>query len=261
MQNYTQRSKPTKYIIQQKEERQRKCFSLPIMPPKTPCVPIKMQRRQTTRPLRTQAKYGVTGGIFALFSLCRNNRLNTAGSHVFTLPVGRVRASQTAGRRQSRPLPLLRVATRPLAHFAASDKSFAFWAVATFPQKALAFRGPRIRAEALHPLLETEYDMKNKKMSIRISEQDLAAIHRKANTAKLSVTDYVTRSCLNKQIVVVDGLENIIREQKAIGKNLNRLTLLCNMGRVSVADLSEVKNEYARLNEFLCSLLDRRWWQ
>ena len=102
--------------------------------------------------------------------------------------------------------------------------------------------------------------MKNKKLSIRISEQDLAAIHRKANTANLSITDYVTRSCLNKQIVVVDGLENIIREQKAIGKNLNRLTLLCNMG-VSVADLSEVKNEYARLNELLCSLLDRKRWQ
>ena len=120
---------------------------------------------------------------------------------------------------------------------------------------------PPRRAEALHPLLETEYDMKNKKLSIRISEQDLAAIHRKANTANLSITDYVTRSCLNKQIVVVDGLENIIREQKAIGKNLNRLTLLCNMGRVSVADLSEVKNEYARLNELLCSLLDRKRWQ
>ena len=114
------------------------------------------------------------------------------------------------------------------------------------------------RAEALHPLSETEYDMKNKKLSIRISEQDLAAIHRKADTANLSVTDYVTRSCLNKQIVVVDGLENIIREQKAIGRNLNRLTLLCNMGKVSVASLVEVKEQYARLNELLCSLLERK---
>ena len=103
--------------------------------------------------------------------------------------------------------------------------------------------------------------MKNKKLSIRISEQDLAAIHRKAVTARLSFTDYVTRSCLNRQIIVVDGLENIIREQKAIGKNLNRLTLLCNMGRVSVADLSEVKGDYARLNELLCSLLDRKRWR
>ena len=102
--------------------------------------------------------------------------------------------------------------------------------------------------------------MKNKKLSIRIIEQDLAAIHRKAAAAKLSFTDYVTRSCLNKQIIVVDGLENIIREQKAIGKNLNRLTLLCNMGRVSAVNLSEVKEEYAKLNKNLYSLLERKRW-
>ena len=100
--------------------------------------------------------------------------------------------------------------------------------------------------------------MKNKKLSIRISEQDLAAIHRKAVTAKLSFTDYVTRSCLNRQIVVIDGLGDIIREQKAIGRNLNRLTLLCNMGKVSIASLVEVKEQYARLNELLCSLLERK---
>ena len=56
----------------------------------------------------------------------------------------------------------------------------------------------------------------------------------------------------------MDGLENIIREQKAIGRNLNRLTLLCNMGKVSVASLVEVKEQYARLNELLCSLLERK---
>lgn len=100
--------------------------------------------------------------------------------------------------------------------------------------------------------------MKDKKLSIRISEQDLAAIHRKAVTAKLSFTNYVTRSCLNRQIVVIDGLEDIIREQKAIGRNLNRLTLLCNMGKVSVVSLGEVKEQYARLNELLCSLLERK---
>ena len=102
--------------------------------------------------------------------------------------------------------------------------------------------------------------MKNKKLSIRISEQDLAVIQRKATAAKLSFTDYVTRSCLNKQIIVVDGLENIIREQKAIGKNLNRLTLLCNLGRISAVNLSEVKEEYAKLNKNLYSLLERKRW-
>lgn len=200
------------------------------MPQKTPCVPIKTQKRINPRPLRTQAKYGVTGGICALFSLYRNNRLNIAGLHVFTLPVGRVRASQTAGRR-----------------------SAARRAVALHP---LTFYEKKVSKETL--IFNERNFMKDKKLSIRISEQDLAAIHRKAVTAKLSFTDYVTRSCLNRQIVVIDGLEDIIREQKAIGRNLNRLTLLCNMGKVSVVSLGEVKEQYARLNELLCSLLERK---
>ena len=72
--------------------------------------------------------------------------------------------------------------------------------------------------------------MKNKKMSIRISEEHLAAIHRKAEQADMTFTDYVTKSCLGRQIVVIDGLDGVLRQQKAIGRNLNQLTMLCNMG-------------------------------
>ena len=100
--------------------------------------------------------------------------------------------------------------------------------------------------------------MKNKKLSIRISEKDLAAVHRKAEQARLSLTDYVTRACLGKKIVVIDGLNELLREQKAIGRNLNQLTLLCNMGRVSVASLAEMKNQYAEWNEQLANLLRLR---
>ena len=100
--------------------------------------------------------------------------------------------------------------------------------------------------------------MKNKKLSIRIREEDLAAIHRKAEQAKLSLTDYVTRACLGKKIVVIDGLNELLREQKAIGRNLNQLTLLCNMGRVSVVSLAEMKNRYAEWNEQLANLLRQK---
>ena len=46
--------------------------------------------------------------------------------------------------------------------------------------------------------------MKNKKMSIRINDAELEKIHRKAEQAKLSLTDYVTRCCIGKQIIVVN---------------------------------------------------------
>ena len=99
---------------------------------------------------------------------------------------------------------------------------------------------------------------KDKKLSIRISENDLAAIHRKAEQVKHSLTDYVTRACLGGKIIVIDGLDELIHEQKAIGRNLNQLTMLCNLGKVSVASLTEVKEQYAALNEKLAELLRQR---
>ena len=54
-------------------------------------------------------------------------------------------------------------------------------------------------------------------MSIRISESDLQKIHNKADKANLTLTEYITKACLGKQIFVVDGLDEIIRQQKAIG--------------------------------------------
>ena len=93
--------------------------------------------------------------------------------------------------------------------------------------------------------------MKNKKMSIRISEENLAAIHRKAEQADMTFTDYVTKACLGKQIVVIDGLDYVLRQQKA---------MLCNMGRVSVASLAEMKEQYAEVSAALTELLERKRW-
>ena len=48
-------------------------------------------------------------------------------------------------------------------------------------------------------------------MSIRISEEHLAAIYPKAEQARMSFIDYVTKACLDRQIFVIDGLEEVIR--------------------------------------------------
>ncbi len=100
----------------------------------------------------------------------------------------------------------------------------------------------------------------DRKMSIRISEENLALIHQKAIKAKLNFTDYVTRACLGKQIVIIDGLNEILKEQKAIGRNLNQLTLLANMGRVEAVNLTALTKRYAELNATLTELLERKRW-
>jgi len=97
-------------------------------------------------------------------------------------------------------------------------------------------------------------------MSIRISEEDLQRIHYKAGRAKLSLTDYVTRCCLGKQITVIEGLDEVVRQQKAIGRNLNQLTTLANMGRINSVNLKDITQEYAQVSDLLSDILIRRRW-
>lgn len=99
---------------------------------------------------------------------------------------------------------------------------------------------------------------KDKKLSIRISETDLARIHRKAEQAKLTLTEYVTRSALQQPVVVIECLRDTLRELKAIGRNLNQLTTLANMGRVQVVNLQQLSGEFAAANEILLERLAGR---
>ena len=88
----------------------------------------------------------------------------------------------------------------------------------------------------------------------------MSIVHYKAEQAKLTLTEYVTQCVLGKQIFVIDGLDKVLRQQKAIGKNLNRLTVLSNMGKISSVNLQELTKEYAALNRTLIELLDRKRW-
>ena len=102
--------------------------------------------------------------------------------------------------------------------------------------------------------------MKGRKMIIRISDSDLQKIHHKSDKANLTLTEYVTKACLGKQIFVIKGLDEVIRQQKAIGRNLNQIATLCNMGKVTCFNLAEITNQYAKMNKLITNLLDRKRW-
>ena len=89
---------------------------------------------------------------------------------------------------------------------------------------------------------------KDKRFSIRISEPDLETIRRKAAQARMTQSDYVTACCLGKRIVILDGLKEVLRQQKAIGNNLNQLAVLANMGKVQFANLDSAVQEFAKIN-------------
>ena len=95
---------------------------------------------------------------------------------------------------------------------------------------------------------------KNKQFSIRISAQDLETIRRKAAQAHMTQSDYVTACCLGKRIVILDSLKEVLRQQKAIGNNLNQLAVLANMGKIQFANLDSAVQAFAKINTALREL-------
>ena len=95
---------------------------------------------------------------------------------------------------------------------------------------------------------------KDKQFSIRISEQDLDTIRRKAAQAHMSQSDYVTTCCLGKRIVILNGLKEVLRQQKAIGNNLNQLAALANMGKIQFANLDSAVQAFTKINTALREL-------
>ena len=77
----------------------------------------------------------------------------------------------------------------------------------------------------------------------------------------MTLTEYVTACCLGKQIVVIDGLAEVIRQQKGIGKKLNQLTTLAHLGKIQTVYLNELTDAYATVSELLSDILKRKRWQ
>ena len=60
--------------------------------------------------------------------------------------------------------------------------------------------------------------------------------------------------------MVIDGLKDVLKELKSIGRNLNQLVTLAHMGRVTVIDLESVRQALSELSEAIRSILERKRW-
>ncbi len=68
-----------------------------------------------------------------------------------------------------------------------------------------------------------------------------------AERAGMTVTDYIITCALEKKIIRVDGLDEILSELKFQGRNLNQLTTLANMGHLKILQSQELIDAYSNL--------------
>ena len=102
--------------------------------------------------------------------------------------------------------------------------------------------------------------MKDTTFSIRISSEDLKTIQKKAKQAHLSQSDYVTRCCLGRQVVIIKGLKDVLQALRSIGNNLNQLVTLAHMGRVTVLNLESTMQTLAEIRDAVREIAERKRW-
>ena len=100
-------------------------------------------------------------------------------------------------------------------------------------------------------------EKKTEIITLRVTPQTKDRIRAKARELNLTVTDYLCLCGLGKRIVRVDGLDKVLSELKAQGRNLNQLTTLANMGRITAVNVREACALYADIQRSLKALLER----
>lgn len=95
---------------------------------------------------------------------------------------------------------------------------------------------------------------KSRMFCFRLSESDYLRIHSRAEKSKLSMSAFILSMALDKEIIIVEGLDESLAELKAIGRNLNQLTTLCNMGKIQAVELDEIKRQFGAVVESITGL-------
>ena len=73
----------------------------------------------------------------------------------------------------------------------------------------------------------------------------------------MSISAYVRTASLRHKIAVVDGLKDFTIQLKGIGRNLNQLATLANMGRIQTVGLDDVLEILRKIYDQLTHLVGR----
>ena len=95
---------------------------------------------------------------------------------------------------------------------------------------------------------------KDKVIGIRVTKQEKERLIKKSQKAEMSLSEYIIEQALEKDIVVVEGVKNLVYELRKIGNNINQLTRLANSGMIKVVYLDEAKKELKKIWRGLTTL-------
>lgn len=94
-------------------------------------------------------------------------------------------------------------------------------------------------------------DFRHFKITFRVDKKMYRKITKNADQANLSINQYLAQTYDGGTVKVVEGLREFLLELNRIGTNLNQISTLCQLGKISSVDLKSTQQGF---NEILTKL-------
>ena len=108
------------------------------------------------------------------------------------------------------------------------------------------------------PLFMEEQRMKKEEfIRIRVAGWQKKYISLQAEKAHKSLSQYVRDAAMDKDVTVIDGVDDLIRELRRQGNNLNQLVVMARQGHVELVNMEPFMEVYENTWQTLNSLLSR----
>ena len=82
---------------------------------------------------------------------------------------------------------------------------------------------------------------KEQVINIRVTKKEKEELIKLSEKAGMSLSMYLIEQGLDKDIIIIEGIEKFEAELRKIGNNINQLTRWANYGYLKVVSLDEVK--------------------
>ena len=82
---------------------------------------------------------------------------------------------------------------------------------------------------------------------IRVTKQEKERLIRKSQKAEMTLSEYLIEQGLERDIVIIENVNNFVHELRKIGNNINQLTYWANSGMINVVYLDGFKEELKKI--------------
>ena len=91
-------------------------------------------------------------------------------------------------------------------------------------------------------------------ITIRVTKQEKESLIKKSQKVEMTLSEYLIEQGLERDIIIIEDVRNLVHELRKIGNNINQLTHLANSGVIRTVYLDgfkeDMKKIWTGLNDF-----------